>query len=136
MVIDQLLDRAGEVDHDLFQAILDEVGQYNTVRRFRHTPNYKIFVANQGYVETLVNRILDGTQPTRVVIVALKRMLVGLLIADMKLNQIPITIKGISHKLADVEAIFESNFPSYLKNGWQGLILKSLERGGVDEKSV
>ena len=67
--------------------------------------------------------------PKKVVLRALKKFLVELLVADLKIQGLPLAMRTICSHLGNSEAMFERSFPSYLKNGLGHLIVKRLIGG-------
>jgi hypothetical protein len=57
---------------------------------------------------------------------ALKRLLIELLIEDIKTRFIPLSARTVSQELGNIEAVFDRGYPSYLRNGLGHLILKQL----------
>jgi hypothetical protein len=115
-----------QMDHELFQAVLDVLGVSGSVKVFSQTQAYKVWLKNQSAVSMLISKITAAQKPKRVVLIHLKRFLMELLISSLKENQLELTMRNIANHLAFIEEVFEKSFPDYLANNLAYLLISKL----------
>lgn len=129
LAVERLLDvKPSQLDEELFHAVLDVFGTKSIgVKAFMKTKAYPIFIENQRHVNELIDRIICDVPRSKIKVIHLKRFLVSLIIADLNRSKWDASMPHIAGHLANVEMVWESNFPGYLAAGLTHLVLKGLQ---------
>lgn len=115
--LEQELDKYISIDRDLFFLVFEITGEKPiSVSKFSASPNGAIWRRNVSKFHDLVSKLTEAEAPRKPVLYALHKFLLEILIADIKEQGLHITLKQICLHLGIVEAVFENQFPGYLKN--------------------
>ncbi len=115
------------IDADLFSIVFEVTKEKPiSVDRFSNSENGRIWRKNQPMFDDLVKKLVTDTAPKKVVLRALKKFLVELLVQDIKLQELPLTMRTICYRLGSSEAVFDNFFPRYLANNLGHLVVKRL----------
>jgi hypothetical protein len=123
--LDNLLNKQ-TLDHDLFQIVLQALGQTGSEYLFAQTRNYGVWLKNQRVVTGLVNQMRLARPLKKIEIRRLKQFLVELLLDDLRSKESPLNMRTVSHHMEFMGEIFEENFPGYQSSNLTQLILARL----------
>lgn len=70
-----------------------------------------------------------GPLKNKTTTLAIMRLILGLLVADLKNKQVKISVGSLSSNLGRVQQVFEEAYPGYLENGIASLVLQAIQKG-------
>lgn len=110
----------------LYGVLTDALGVKMPFGRFKQTPASKNWVEN----ETLVVSFIDATWPglSKVEQMAVMRLLVEMLIAELKERKVPATVGAAAVNLGLIPQVLDKGFPDYRQAGMANLILKAMAK--------
>jgi hypothetical protein len=129
VVIEHELLKGSPIDKDLFSLVFEVVNEKPvSVSRFSSSQSGIIWRKNQPVFDAFICKLTDNlhNMHNKVRMLALKRLLIELLIEDIKTRFIPLSARTVSQELGNIEAVFDRGYPGYLRNGLGHLILKQL----------
>jgi len=116
-VIDKELALRSDLDMNLIHIMLDAFDQKKTsLGAFALSPNGTLWCKNIPHLYDLVSKLTEGKRVTQTVMNAIHQNLFQLLSEYLKGKGIPPTLKTVCHEVANIQAIFETNFPGYLQS--------------------
>jgi len=126
-IIDAELDKLIDIDRSLYDAIFEVTGEYPLpVQRFSSSSNGAIWRKNFPVFDTFRKKLIGSHQLRKNELMALDRLLVQILVEDLKSLGKPLTLKHICEHLSKIGSAFDGAFPEYMKSGHGHIILSQL----------
>ena len=112
-----------------FSAICAETGSQQSYESIKKGSIGSFLRDQADSAEALINELLDPASSTVTTQMAIRRSLIGLLIADLKSRNLPVTRGMLAKHMARLAEVLDHAFPDYRKNGMAPLLGKQLLGG-------
>lgn len=119
----------------IFEALQGSTRASMGWEKFSRTASAKHFGQNAPIFADFMARAFGPATKQRNAQLALAKLLVGLLAADMARRRVPVSIGSLALNLHNVEAAFDRAYPGYIQSGLCSVIwnqLRKTERGAPD----
>lgn len=114
-------------EQTLFDTLIEATKAKISFQQFKRTSAYKDWAKYGEGAATFIDSICPGAK--RVVVMALSRMLIEALSADLSERKVPVSLGSLASNLGRFPQIFEQCYPGYQASGMTHLIVKKLTMG-------
>lgn len=127
--LEQLLPAKAPPEGDaqlLYYAILNKLDVIRSWDSFVSTAAHRDFELNAPGAVLFIDQTFKSKNRTQTI--AIMRMLIDLLLVDLKKRNIPLTVGTVCRNLHLLPMVFDDAFPDYRKSGLIPMLMKQMEK--------